>query len=166
MSSHSPVDVVVFLYLVWGFARGLRRDAGRELRALIQTALLLALLTGIGVLGWTRAILSEATRSLAATSGILGATLTFVGALWLLYLFRTRLPDFVQRRLSARSVLLVVGAVLGLLRTMSIAIAILAMLSATSLDVIRRPVAEQSVSGRLVAGGLVRVGAYLQRFRH
>ena len=165
MSSHSPVDVVVFLYLVWGFARGLRRDAGRELRALIQTALLLALLTGIGVLGWTRAILSEATRSLAATSGILGATLTFVGALWLLYLFRTRLPDFVQRRLSARSVRLW-GAVLGLLRTMSIAIAILAMLSATSLDVIRRPVAEQSVSGRLVAGGLVRVGAYLQRFRH
>ena len=109
----SLFDYLVLTYLAWGAIRGSWRGLYRELYGVLSALLVLALLSGYGLISSIWHLVSQLNQYSFRLSGVLGYFMLLLATLFLLWRFRSRSQELKQGRAQATGM---PGSVLGSLR--------------------------------------------------
>ena len=109
----SLFDYFVLTYLVWGAVRGSRRGLYRELYGVISALLVLALLSGYGLISSVWHLVSQLNQYSLQFSGVLGYFTLLLATIFLLWRIRRRLLELKQGKAVSAGVL---GGIIGSLR--------------------------------------------------
>ena len=109
----SLFDYFVLTYLVWGAMRGSWRGLYRELYGALSALLVLAMLSGYGLISSVWHLVSQLNQYSFRLSGVLGYFLLLLATLFLLWRIRSRSQELKQAKAVASGI---PGSFLGALR--------------------------------------------------
>jgi len=109
----SLFDYFILTYLAWGGMRGSWRGLYRELYGVLSALLVLALLSGYGLLSGIWGLVSQINQHSLQLSGVLGYFMLLLITVFLLWRIRGRLQELKQGKAIATGV---PGSIMGTLR--------------------------------------------------